>query len=179
MSLDDPQITNNVATSGGELTIDSRADGGAHIEILFSSVAHSPSHAPPPPVEATRITGLATILVVEDEKIARMAIRAFLEPAGYRVLEAARGDEALQIAREEKSEIRLLLCDINLPDVHGPDLFCALNSTRPDLAVIFMSGYSAEDAIADGLVRAHDAFLAKPIDGDVLVQRVGEILDSR
>ncbi len=118
-----------------------------------------------------------TILVVEDDvTVLRLAARV-LERGGYTVLAAGTGDEALRRCLEASGGIALILADVGLPDVRGPELSQRLHELEPSARIVFMSGHSPED-LADVAQLANARFLPKPFDPDQLLQKVEEALED-
>jgi CheY-like chemotaxis protein len=131
------------------------------------------------PTEAVPAGGIAeTILLAEnDESIRRLSV-AVLEAAGYRVLTAPDGEEALRLAGETQGTIHLLLTDVVMPKLDGPRLAAKLKSARPGLRILMMSGYTAEVLASQGRLPAGAGFLEKPFLSDTLIRRVREALSN-
>jgi DNA-binding NtrC family response regulator len=122
--------------------------------------------------------GSETILLVEDEGGVRALVRETLEMNGYTVLEARNSKEAVELCEHNPAPIHMILSDVIMPEMNGPELVKLLQSRRPDLKVLFMSGYT-DDVISHHSILNHSTpFLEKPFTPDVLVHRVREILDS-
>ena len=122
--------------------------------------------------------GTETVLLVEDEEGVRDLIREWLAGHGYHVLAATNGLEALDVAARADGRIDLLVADVVMPQMGGPALAQRLLALRPDLKVIYVSGY-ADDALGDRQVlEAGAAFIQKPFPLDTLVRKVREILDA-
>jgi len=161
--------------AGGFVTIESAPQQGTTVSLYlppFHGPAVAPTLAPPPSVVAATP---ATILLVEDEMPVRKTTARMLERAGYTVLAAATAAEACDVFEQERSRIDLLLTDIVMPGMHGPVLAERLLAQRPDLRVLFVSGYS--DMMPDtrgGRVKA--VFLAKPFSAVALLAAVREAL---
>ena len=164
---------------GGWITVSSEPDRGSTFRI----------HLPRMP-DATAVTwetepksavagGSETILVVEDQAEVRKFAVAVLNGLGYRVLEAARGEDALLIAGRHAGPIQLLLTDAVMPGMTGMELAVRLRSSRPDMAAIFMSGYGESVIARDGMISPDVNYLAKPFSADLLARKVREALDSR
>jgi CheY-like chemotaxis protein len=117
-----------------------------------------------------------TILVVEDDADVRKLTRAFLESAGYKVLEAGNAVEAFAVERETAEEIHLLLTDVILPGMNGKDLADKLRSLRPELKVLYTSGYTADVISSRGVLERSLAYLPKPFSRDSLTAKVLEVL---
>lgn len=124
------------------------------------------------------LTGSETILVAEDEDGVRSLTREVLEKYGYRVLEAANGEEALKVAEQHDGPLHLLLSDVVMPRMGGPELAQALLAKRPSVKVLYMSGYTDHPMVRRGVVNAGVAFLQKPFTPTVLVSRVREVLEA-
>ncbi|HEU0075100.1 MAG TPA: ATP-binding protein [Dehalococcoidia bacterium] len=132
-----------------------------------------------PLVTALRANGTETILLVEDEDVVRVLTTTLLRDNGYRVLDAANANEALRICKNFKEPIDLLLTDVTMPGMSGPQLAHQLCSVRPKLKVVYMSGYSNETAFGDEVLRSKAVLLQKPFPPDVLSRKLREILDAR
>src|SRR5262252_8594298 len=115
----------------------------------------------------------ATILVVDDEPTVLDTVRDGLTAHGYQVLKAASGEEALQVAQNHQGAIALALIDVVMPTMNGPDLAHRLHQIRPDLKVLFMSGFSTEVVVVQG-VTASEPLLVKPFSLENLERKVRE-----
>ena len=122
--------------------------------------------------------GGATILVVDDERVVLDTVRDGLTAHGYQVLGATSGAEAIQVAQAHQGSIALALVDVVMPGMSGPETAQRLHEARPDLKVVFMSGFSTEVVVVHGL-SAGDPLLVKPFSLDTLGRKVHEILDYR
>lgn len=116
------------------------------------------------------------ILVVEDAETIRKMVCAMLSQSGYRCLEACDGEEALQIVERAPDPIDLVLTDVVMPKVGGPELARRLAAIRPGLRIVFMSGYS-EDPIVRTIEHSPSIFLAKPFTAAALMEKVRQTLD--
>jgi PAS domain S-box-containing protein len=144
-----------------------RQTTAADTEFFWSSPASMPG-------------GRETILLVEDELAVRSSVRIALTRLGYRVLEAADGEEALALWKQHQDEVRLLLTDLVMPgEINGKDLAGQLLQQNPQLKVIYASGYSAEVAGTDLLLEERVNFLSKPFKADELAQTIRNRLDER
>jgi len=124
------------------------------------------------------LRGTETILVAEDEDGVRSLTREVLEKYGYTVLEAANGEEALKVAERYQGPLHLLLSDVVMPRMGGPELAQALVARRPDVKVLYMSGYTDHPMVRRGVVNTGVAFLQKPFTPTVLVSRIREVLEA-
>src|SRR5689334_16813292 len=122
---------------------------------------------------------METILVVDDEVQVRNLARDILAGAGYRVLEAEDGENALRIAEEHQGAIHVLLTDVMMPGINGKQLGDRLLALRPDIKTIFMSGRAAEVISDAGVLIPVDAFVAKPFTVERLLNKVRERLEYR
>jgi CheY-like chemotaxis protein len=120
-----------------------------------------------------------TILVVDDEPALVALVRTMLWRAGYNVLEAGSGEEALRVAAEEKGQIKLLLSDVLMPEMNGYELAARLRESRPEMKVLFMSGYR-DRVIFDstGVAVEDHPLVRKPFTQFALVSKIAEVLES-
>jgi two-component system, cell cycle sensor histidine kinase and response regulator CckA len=120
----------------------------------------------------------ATILVVDDEPVVLETVRDGLTAHGYQVLTAGGGEDALQMAQAHQGAIALALVDVIMPGMSGPQVAQRLHASRPDLKILFMSGFSTEVVVVHGLDTG-DPLLVKPFSLETLGRKVHEILDYR
>lgn len=118
------------------------------------------------------------VLLVEDENSVRQLVRRILEKGGFRVRDAATPAAALALFEEDPAGARLLLSDVVMPGMNGFDLAERILAVRPDLPVLFMSGYTTEDLFQRGIRDAGRPFLAKPFRPPELVEMVRRVLDE-
>ncbi len=116
------------------------------------------------------------ILVVDDEPFIRGLVLDTLRPLGYRLLEAANGREALQISRSTEWEIDLLLTDIVMPEMNGIDLANAIRESRPEIKVIYASGYADSAIFIREMTDEKTDFLQKPITPKKLMRKLKTVL---
>jgi two-component system cell cycle sensor histidine kinase/response regulator CckA len=117
-----------------------------------------------------------TVLLVEDEPALRRLVQRVLEEAGYTVLAAADGLEALDVAERHSGPLQLLLTDVVMPGLSGPELVRQLHSARPGLEVLYMSGYNDSRLANRGIEQAKVNLLSKPFTPDELVERVRALI---
>jgi CheY-like chemotaxis protein len=122
--------------------------------------------------------GTETILVAEDEAMVRDLVVRILEGAGYRVLAASDGEEALEVFEEHRGEISLLLLDAVMPKLSGHDVYAKIKSDGFQAKVVFCTGYDPETAQSSVLVEANLRLIQKPFDSRVLLRTVREVLDE-
>ena len=117
----------------------------------------------------------ATILVVEDTPAVRKMVCAMLSQTGYHCLEAGDGVEALRLL-EDAGDVQLVLTDVIMPNMDGPELARQLSQVRPELRILFMSGY-VEDTVVRSIGKASSLFLPKPFTATALMEKVRQALD--
>jgi DNA-binding response OmpR family regulator len=169
-----------VKQSGGHIWFYSEPGKGTTFKLCFPSLRES--HRPEAPRDAERESaprGSETILLVEDDAQLRTMARAILIRQGYQVLDAADGAEALILSARFSGEIALLLTDVVMPRMSGRDLATELEHTRPNMRVLFMSGYTDNAIVRNGVLETGLFFLQKPITPNILARKVRHVLDWR
>jgi len=168
-----------ISQSGGSVTVDSEPGMGTTFAIFLPRVAAPPVEAQPERRPGQRQAGTETILLVEDEPVVRDLAARVLRQHGYTVLVAASGEEAaLAVARHE-GPLDLVLSDVVMPGMSGPQTWERLRAARPDLRVLFMSGYTDEAMHQHGLAEGAMPFLPKPFTPWSLTAKVREVLEAR
>ncbi len=166
-----------VQQSGGTISVISIPGQGTSFLVDLPLVRGEP--VPPEQVVALLPgSGTETILLVEDEDAVRNLTRRVLEHHGYRVLSASSGEAALEVSRLHTGPLHLLFTDVVMPGISGPRLAELLQAERPDLLLIFMSGYAATTLEQKILLDPASAFLQKPFTTEQLMRRVREVLDK-
>jgi len=122
-------------------------------------------------------SGTETVLLVEDDENVRNVIKALLEEYGYSVIEAIDGKHALELFRENRDRIQLVITDIIMPGLSGKDLHNELMKITPGIKVIFVSGYPADVLAKKGIIDSDVNFISKPAKPEILLQMVRKILD--
>jgi signal transduction histidine kinase/ActR/RegA family two-component response regulator len=171
-----PTVYGIVKQSGGYVAIDTKAGVGTTI-TTYLPVIDEPLSEPAPRIELRTINGSETVLIVEDDESARELMRKALAPHGYSILEARDVWDALTIARSRPTRIDLLLTDIVMPDMNGPQLAQHIVSMHPKIRVLYVSGFPQAAAIASSTVSARVSFLPKPFVPSALLASVREALD--
>ena len=121
--------------------------------------------------------GTETILLVEDDEMVRKLVNKVLDNEGYRLLEAANGVAALSICAQYEEPIHLLLTDVVMPEMSGRELANRLAAVRPELKVLYMSGYTDDVIVHHGVLDEGTEFIQKPFTPDVLARKIREVLD--
>jgi PAS domain S-box-containing protein len=167
-----------VKQSGGDIEVDSEPGRGTTFKIYFPRMAET---ALPPKLldsAAPKICGLETILLAEDEAGVRSLLRRVLEQNGYTVLEAENGTEALQLCAKHPEPIHLLVTDLVMPKMNGRELAERMAQIRPNLQVLYMSGYTDDAIIRQGIQELGTAFLQKPFNPAAFLEKVRQRLDK-
>ena len=166
-----------VQQSGGSIWVYSELGKGTTFKVYLPSV-DAPIDTLNSLEPRTSLHGSETILVVEDDDQVRAVARTILRKHGYLVLEARRAGEALIRSEAHSGVIQLLLSDVVMPQGSGPELAKRLAKARPDMKVLFMSGYTDDSIVRHGVLEANVALLQKPLTPESLATKVREVLDS-
>jgi PAS domain S-box-containing protein len=175
-----------VAQSGGSIWVYSELGQGTAFKIYLPPVelaAHAAAPAPtpataPPATTTARPRGTETILLVEDDDGVRFVGEDVLKRLGYTVLSARNGEEALRLSAAHDGPIAILVSDIVMPGMAGPELRAQLSPQRPDMKVLFLSGYAAGTAVHHGVLDADAAFLEKPFGPEALARKIRAVIDG-
>jgi two-component system cell cycle sensor histidine kinase/response regulator CckA len=168
-----------VKQSGGGVAVESAEGQGTTMRVYLPR-AQRPEEKLAALVADERsleaLDGTETVLVVDDEEALRLWVSATLEKRGYRVLSAGNGAEALRVARAHEGPIDVLLSDVVMPEMSGPALEKILRSERPNVRVLYVSGYTDDRVVLEGVRDATVTLLHKPVVAHVLLAKLREVL---
>jgi two-component system cell cycle sensor histidine kinase/response regulator CckA len=165
-----------VTRSGGSVNVYSEMGKGTSFKVYFPRATDADMVVEVPPLAVRPHSGAETVLLVEDAEGLRELTKRLLERQGYAVLVAANADEAVRLF-EQNPSIALLLTDVVMPGVSGPELTRRLAEQRPELRVVYMSGYTEEAIVHHGVLNPGIAFLHKPFTSEALGRKIREALD--
>ncbi|MCM3878093.1 MAG: PAS domain S-box protein [Thermoanaerobaculia bacterium] len=165
-----------VKQSGGNIWVYSEPGKGTTFKVYLPRVEDVAAEGVARPADPLPARGNETILLVEDEGSVRTLARRILEKHGYRVLEAPNGIEAEKLAAESPEKIDVLLTDLVMPDMAGTELASRLQGRHPTIRVLFMSGYTDDAVVRNGMLGRGRAFLQKPFTPAMLLRRVRDVL---
>jgi PAS domain S-box-containing protein len=167
-----------VKQSGGFIWVYSELDHGTTFKVYLPRVTEPVEAAPQrvQPKESPR--GTETVLLVEDAAAVRVVTRQVLDRLGYTVLEAPDGKVALHLATKHHGPLHLLVTDVVMPELGGRHLAEQLRALRPELRVLYVSGYTDDAVVRHGVLEAGTAYLQKPFTPEVLARKVREVLDA-
>jgi two-component system, cell cycle sensor histidine kinase and response regulator CckA len=166
-----------VKQAGGHISAYTEVGVGTTFKVLLPAMIGSEDRSEEAPAPALK-KGSETLLLVEDEESVRRYARVALESLGYTVIEAANGLQALDRAAMFDGPIHMLLTDVVMPEMGGRDLVERLRLQRPELHVLYMSGYTDDVIVRHGVIEESDAFLQKPFTPIDLARRVRVLLDN-
>jgi len=161
-----------VRQSGGAIDLHSVPGAGTRVRIHLPR--GGPGAGAPPAIEESSSRGL--VLLVEDEPRVRSQARRLLQRAGYHVIEAADGAQGSRVFDERRSDISVVVTDVVMPMIGGVEMVSTLRASRPELPVVFVSGYTAEDQ--DLPIDVRTAFLTKPYTIDALCDAIGSVVPA-
>jgi CheY-like chemotaxis protein len=168
-----------VKQSGGHISVYSELGRGTTFKIYFPRIEASISIAKPEAQVGATVGGNETILLVEDEHAVRGLAKRILETHGYLVLESHHGRDAIRISDEYPGPIHLLVTDVIMPEMSGRQVADRLAESRPEIRVLFVSGYTDNAIMHHGVLEASTAFLQKPFTRDSLARKVRQVLDKQ
>jgi CheY-like chemotaxis protein len=167
-----------VKQSEGQITVETAPGKGATFRIYLPCIQAAPRKARRTSPSFQLPSGTETVLLVEDEELVRNLGQMVLEHQGYRVLVAGLGPEALRLGTQYGGPIHLLVADVVMPGMSGRQLAVEMHRTRPDMKVLYLSGYTDDAVLRHGVLENETAFLSKPFTPDELAQKVRKVLDG-
>jgi PAS domain S-box-containing protein len=167
-----------VQQSCGSIWAESEPGRGTTFQILLPRIESAASESSAELVEREDPGGSETILVVEDEESVRKLICHMLRSYGYKVIDAAKGDEALRICGARKGQISLMITDVIMPYMSGRELADRLRELHPEMLVLYISGYTDDAMIRHGLPQSA-GLLQKPFTRSTLARKVRSVLDRK
>jgi len=167
-----------VKQSGGYIWVYSEPGQGTTFKIYLPAVEREAAQVQEEQTSSDDFTGSETILIVEDDDSLRNMVCEILEPQGYSILEAQNGIEALRVSESHSGQIHLMLTDVVMPKMGGRELEEHLRPLRPDMKVIYMSGYTDNAILHHGVLSPGIEFLEKPFTPAGLRKKVREVLDE-
>ncbi|MBI3809515.1 MAG: PAS domain S-box protein [Nitrospirae bacterium] len=167
-----------VKQSAGYIWVYSEPRRGTTFKFYLPSVEEPAETVEPHMPGAQSPRGSETVLLVEDEESVRTLARAVLEANGYQVLEARNGTEAFSLSGQHTGPIHLMATDVVMPGMSGRELAECLQSARPTLKILYVSGYPDDTIVRHGILDSNVAFLQKPFTPDALARKVRETLEA-
>ena len=167
-----------VKQSEGSISVTSEPGRGTSFKVYLPRTAHAVIETAAL-CAMSLLRGTETVLLVEDQPEVRAVALACLARHGYRVLEASRGDDALQVAAHYAGPIHLLLTDVVMPAMSGADLARELLRIRPDVRVLYASGYDESVIVSHGVLEPDVDLILKPFTPERLLQKIRDVLDRR
>jgi len=164
--------------SGGYIQVESGPDRGSVFSVYLPRASAPAEEEIVPPPEGVSARGSETILVVEDQPAVRALVCSTLTQQGYTVLDAGHGQDALTLLDEQTDGIDLLVTDVVMPGMSGRELATSVRALRPQVRVLYMSGYAPDAALPAEIINSGAAFLPKPFVPATLLRKVRELLDS-
>ncbi len=166
-----------VKQSGGSVQVYSEPGRGTSVKVYLPRV-DQPAAVEPAGIPRVTPSGTETLLLVEDDDMVRHLMRETLQREGYQVTDTADPGEALRISGDHRGTIHLLITDVIMPKLSGTEMAAMLVRERPDLKVLYISGYTDNAVVNSGLLHQEVAFLQKPFTPAALVEKVHEVLLS-
>jgi nitrogen-specific signal transduction histidine kinase len=167
-----------IKQSGGYIFAQSEVGRGAKFSIYLPRVEEAAAPLSHAAATQAPVGGSETVLLVEDEESVRQLVKETLESKGYRVIEADHGAAALEAVSKHSGEIDLLVSDVVMPGMSGRDLAAKLRVTHPTTKVLYLSGYTEDAIVHQGVLEPDTAFLQKPFTLQALSRKVREVLGS-
>jgi CheY-like chemotaxis protein len=165
-----------VEQSGGTIIVESALTQGTTFRIELPVCAEKPPAEPPTPAAGEETGPKGTVLLVEDEDLVRSLAQRVLESRGYRVFAAPSAADALDLHAKTSDRVDLVVTDVVMPGLGGRQLAERLRARQPGLRVLFMSGYTTDEVLRQGIEEQEEYFIQKPFTPDGLVRKVRDVL---
>lgn len=167
-----------VKQSGGGIEVYSEPNKGTTFKIYLPLVNEQKTASIISPQTSSNLSGTETILLVEDDSSIRQLIAKILLSHGYRILEASRPKEALQICKDAIEPIHLVLTDVVMPEMYGPDMVKQIQQTHPDTHIIYMSGYTQGALSSQNLLEAEANLISKPFTSITVLSKIRSVFGN-
>jgi len=167
-----------VRQSGGAISVESEVDKGSTFRLYLPRENAPVDYIRAADLPAVKFDNSETVMVVEDEEIVRELVCEVLEDYGYTVLCASQGAEAMQMAHNHRGKIDLLVTDVIMPEMNGHELATKLTHERPNMKVLYVSGYSDNDIGDHGTLDPRYDLLQKPFTPQTLARKIREVIQD-
>lgn len=167
-----------VQQNNGVIRVHSQLGEGTTFTIYLPRSSDPETIQEKQPDRTGSIQGSGTVLLVEDDESVRSIIHRTLESNGYSVLVAENGEQGLKICNQYEGKIHIVLSDVIMPQMSGPEMIQRMMKERPEINVLFMSGYPGEEIAKHGSFGMDASFIQKPVDPDEIIRKVHEVLGS-
>ncbi len=167
-----------IKQTAGHIWVSSEPGKGTTFEICFPRVDEPLPEGQKATSPGILRGGRETILIVEDEEGVRKLTRKILSRQGYKVLEASSGGDALLLCEQRNEPIHLILSDVVMPGINGPELARRLQALAPEVKVLFMSGYADQAIFQSGILEEKASFIQKPFSARDLVEKIREVIGN-
>ena len=168
-----------VKQSGGSIWVYSELGQGTVFKVYLPAVSENPPAERPAKSDPDSALGRETVLVVEDEEGVRTLIRLALASAGYKILELEEAEKTLEFCATYDGPIHLLLTDVVMPKMSGPLVAEMVSAVRPNIKVLYMSGYTDDAIVHHGVLGQDMPFIQKPFSQMALRKKIREVLDRK
>lgn len=168
-----------VKQSGGHIRVASKPDRGTTFSIYFPLLSENEAAENQNSPAGDLPSGSETVLLVEDEQMVRQLICRILESSGYKIIEAADGQEALSICRAQNLKVDLLITDVVMPEMSGHELAKKLIEDYPEMKIVYMSGYTNDIVTRHGITKDRANFIQKPFSPEELTRKVHQLLNKQ
>ncbi len=167
-----------VRQSRGTVTVSSGPGIGTTVRLLLPLDAEAAEAEPAPPLGAGTAAGPGTVLLAEDDVVVRRLLERVLERQGFRVISGSNGQEAIERAERFSGELALVVTDVVMPVMTGPELARRIQESRPGTKILFISGYTEDQTLAEDVRRRLVPFLQKPFTTERFLSQVARLLDA-